>query len=284
MIALPTATSRWTILREETWKLSAFLRRDLLVMLSYRLAFISDWFNLIVQVFIFYLVGKLVRPESLPRYGGDPTTYVEFAAVGIAMASLIQVGLVRVVTAIRSEQMMGTLESLFVTPTSPSTVQIGSVSYDLAYVPLRTILFLALTSALLNTGIDMGGLGPTIGILFAFIPLIWGIGMINAATVLTFRRGGGLVGMFTVIMGLGSSAYVPLEAMPSWLQVVAEKNPLTVALEGARTALLGSGGWSDVTPAILKLLPWAIIAMVLGVYSFRLALHRERRKGTLGQY
>jgi hypothetical protein len=45
-VALP----RFTLVSSEFRKLLAFVRRDLLEMLSYRLAFVSDWLSMIGQV------------------------------------------------------------------------------------------------------------------------------------------------------------------------------------------------------------------------------------------
>ena len=52
--------------------------------------------------------------------------------MGIALsARSCRRNLARVKAAIRGEQVMGTLEMVFLTPTAPTTVQLGSVVYDL---------------------------------------------------------------------------------------------------------------------------------------------------------
>jgi hypothetical protein len=51
-----------------------------------------------------------------------------------------------------------------------------------------------------------------------------------------------------------------------------------------RRALLGDAGWAEVLPTIAILIPLSAVSLVLGVLSFRWALRRERRKGTLGLY
>jgi ABC-type multidrug transport system permease subunit len=287
-VSLPSAQpSRATLsgaLQEEVAKLTAFFRRDLLMALSYRVAFITDWFNLILQVLIFFLVSRLVDASKLPSFGGDPTTYVEFATVGIAVASFMQIGLTRVMGAIRGEQLMGTLETLFSTPTAPTTIQLGSVVYDVVYVPVRTVVFLLLTAAILDVRITLGGILPTVGLLLVFIPLVWGIGMISSAAVLTLRRGDGLVGFAITILIAGSSTYVPLRVMPSWARGLAAINPISTTLDAAREALLGNGGWSATLPAMAELLPLAVVAIAIGILAFRLSLKRERRLGTLGLY
>jgi ABC-2 type transport system permease protein len=125
------APGRWSLFLEETVKLPAFARRDFLVAWSYRLAFVSDALALFLQAFLFYFVGLLVDESKLPEFGGSRVSYMEFVVIGIALAAFVQIGLGRVSAAMRREQMIGTLESILVTPTSPSTIQLGSVVYDL---------------------------------------------------------------------------------------------------------------------------------------------------------
>jgi ABC-2 type transport system permease protein len=269
---------------EEVRKTLAFVRRDFLIAWSYRTAFFSDWLNLFFQIALFSFVGYLVDPALLPSYGGGQVSYVEFVAVGIAVTSFLQIGLSRVVTVIRNEQLMGTLESLLLTPTAPTTLQLGSVMYDIIYIPIRTFVFLALTSLVLGASFDASGLLPAAAILVAFIPVVWGLGMISAAGVVVFRRGLGVVGILTVLLTMTSSTYVPLDAFPAWLQTLARLNPVTLTLTGARDALLGGAGWAEILPTFEVLVPTAAATIALGVVAFRLALRNERRRGTLGLY
>jgi len=282
--AVATPAGRLGTLLSETRKIPAFVRRDFLVNWSYRFAFFSDWVNLVLQVGLFYFVGRLVDPRRLPAFGGTRPTYVEFVTIGIAVASFVQIGLSQVVTAIRNEQLMGTLESLLVTPTAPTTVQLGSVIYEVLYVPVRTVLFFVLVSILLGADLHLTGLGPAAGVLLVFVPVVWGLGMLSAAGVLTFRRGLGVVGLGSILLTATSSTYFPVELLPGWLRPLARFNPITVTLQAMRRALLGHAGWGDVLPAILTLAPAAVVSITVGILAFRLALRREHRRGTLGLY
>jgi ABC-2 type transport system permease protein len=268
----------------ELRKIPAFLRRDLLVLLSYRVAFVSDIVGLLGQILVFYFVGKMVSPDSLPTYGGTEVTYLEFASIGIAIGVFLQIGFERVSTAIRGEQLMGTLESVLMTPTAPSTVQLGSVAFDLVYIPLRTAIFLAAVALAFGIHFDASGILPAIVVLLAFIPFVWGIGIASAGLILTFRRGAGAAGVALIGIGLLSGAYFPLDLLPGWLQAVAEFNPMALAIDGMREALLGGSGWSDVGGILVRLLPLSAVSLVVGLAVFRAALRRERAQGTLGLY
>lgn len=269
---------------EEARKLPAFFRRNFLTTFSYRLAFFADWFNLAIQLVVFSFVGRLVDPTRLPEFGGRRVSYVEFVAVGIALMSFVQIGLSRVMGAIRNEQLIGTLESLLVSPTAPTTLQLGLVIYDFFYVPLRTAIFLFLAAVIFDIQIQLSGTAPALLMLLSFIPFVWGLGVASAAGTLTFRRGTGLVGVGVAALTVLSAAYIPLEVLPGWARTIARYNPFTLALTGTRRVLLGGSGWAEVWSVVRVFMPLSAVTLALGVLAFRWALRRERKLGTLGLY
>ncbi|MGD9570392.1 MAG: ABC transporter permease [Thermoleophilia bacterium] len=271
-------------IREETGKLGAFLRRDLLVAWSYRVDFFSDAAGLIVQVFMFYFIGLIVDPSTLPSFGGDPTTYLEFVAIGIVLGSFVQLALNQVAGAIREEQFQGTLEVLMLTPTRTLTLQLGTLVYDLIYVPIRMIVFLTVISLGFGLDFQASGILPATVVLAAVVPFVWGLGVMAAAAVIAFRRGEGAVALLAGLMTVASGAYFPLSVLPGWIQATAEANPFAVALESMRDAVLGGAGWSDVGPTLALLIPMALVSLAIGYALYAKALRRELRKGTLGDY
>lgn len=269
-------------LRTESRKVVAFLRRDLLEAWSYRTAFLTDAINMALQAVLFFYVGKLVDPRSLPEFGGEPVTYFEFAIIGIAISMVMAVGMFRAAAAFRKEQLMGTLEVLLMTPTSQATIQLGSVLYDLLYVPLRTGLFFLAVALAADVHINSAGILPAIVTLVCFIPFVWGVGILYAGWTITFKVTGG--GILVSLLTLTSGAYFPLEVLPGWIQTLSDVNPLTAAVDTMRDTLLGDAGWSDVGSTLAILLPASLFTLVLGITCFRAALQRERRRGSLGLY
>jgi ABC-2 type transport system permease protein len=268
----------------ELGKLAAFVRRDLLVLFSYRLAFLSDIANLAFQSVTFYFVGRMINPDTLPEYSGEQASYMAFVGIGIALGAFMQIGLGRVVAAIRNEQVLGTLESLFMTPTRPLTIQVGLVVYDLIYVPVRTAVFLAIIMGVFGVRFDLGAVLPSLAVLLAFIPMVWGLGMIGAAAVLTFRRGGGIVGFVAAAVSIASGAYFPLDLFPESFVSILELSPIAVAFEATRNALIGGAGMAETLPDVLYLVGVAVVLLAAGLWAVRAAIERERRMGTLSHY
>jgi ABC-2 type transport system permease protein len=265
-------------------KLGAFFRRDFLIAWSYRMAFVTDAAALMLQAVVFSFMSKLIDPQRLPEFGGHRASYMEFVAVGISLAAFVQLGLGRVAQAIRQEQMIGTLEALLMTPTQPTTIQLGSVVYDLFYIPLRTAAFLVVVAATFGLRFHTAGFIPAVLILLLFIPFVWGLGVLSAAAMLTYRRGGSGVGFIGLLLTLASGAYFPLDVLPSWAQGLARLNPITTAVDGMRAVLIGNEGWGHAGSICLQLAPAAVISLSIGFLAFRMALRRERLRGTLGLY
>ena len=65
-----------------------------------------------------------------------------------------------------------------------------------------------------------------------------------------------------------SNAFVPVDAMPAWMAVVARLNPLTYAIEAMRILVLD--GWRvGVVTSLGVLLLFAAASLTVGTYEFR---------------
>ena len=64
-----------------------------------------------------------------------------------------------------------------------------------------------------------------------------------------------------------SSAFVPVDTMPSWLQPIAEHNPVTTTVDAARALFLGTPAGNDVWLAVVWTV--AIIAVFAPLSAWR---------------
>ena len=201
------------------------------------MAFFSDFANLAAQMLLFFYIGKLVPSNTLPTYGGVQATLRRVRdardrrqRLRPGRADSYQP------SALRQEQMMGTLESLLVTPTAAATVQIGSAVFDLVYMPLRTAVFLGFM--VLFAGVRARG--------FRDPSRRWsscsrssrssgGSASPALRAILTFKRGAGAMSLGALLLGLTSGAFFPLDAAArAGSQTIAEYNPLAIAIEALR--------------------------------------------------
>jgi ABC-type polysaccharide/polyol phosphate export permease len=268
----------------EAAKIPAFVRRDWKIALSYRAVFIGDALALAGQIIVFYFIARLVDPGKLPTYGGTVPSYLAFVSIGLVINLTAGVLLHQVAAQLRQEQLMGTFEALLATPTAGATLQIGSVAYTLIFVPIRAAILLAAIAIGFGLELHVSGVAPSAALLVVFLPFTWGLGLISAAVVVTFRRGASATGFLLTLLGLISGAVFPIALLPPLLQSVAGWNPFAVAIDGVRDALIGGAGWGPALSALAHLAPLSVAGFGIGALCFRAAISRERRRGTLGAY
>lgn len=268
----------------EARKLPAFVRRDWKIALSYRAVFLADVLGLATQVIVFSFVAKLVDPGTLPVYGGTVPSYLAFVVIGLVVNLTAGVLLYTVANALRQEQLTGTMEALLATPTAGATLQLGSVAYTLILVPIRAAVLLTAIGVLFGLDLELSGIAPALAVLICFLPFTWGLGLIAAGLVVTFRRGSNATGIVVTLLGLISGAVFPISLLPPALRTIAEWNPFAISIDGVRDALIGGTGWGAAGETMLRLTPLSLVGLAMGAFVFRWAMARERRRGTLGMY
>jgi ABC transporter DrrB family efflux protein len=71
-----------------------------------------------------------------------------------------------------------------------------------------------------------------------------------------------------------SSAFVPVETMPSWLQGIAEANPFTTMVDAARALFVGTPAGNDVWGAVAWALGITVVFGALSVWRYRHVVSR----------
>ena len=275
---------RGRIMLGEMRKLGAFLRRDFTTAMTYKSAFFGEWIGLAVTAFMFYFTGRLVDAGKLPSYNGHKSSYFEFVLIGMVLGAFIQIALNRVSAVMRQEQFAGTLESLLMTPTGAFTVQFGSVMYDLIFLPIRLVIFIAVFAVAFGLHMEVGGIPQAFVYLVAIVPFVWGLGLITAGLTMTIRKGAAFIGLGVAFLMLGSGAFFPTDVLPGPLARTAPANPMAITMTGMRESLIGGAGWGNIAHDLAILIPVAIFSLVIGNLTFRVGVRRERKRGTLGLY
>ena len=264
-------------------KLGAFLRRDFIDAASYKFSFIFSVVGILFSSATFYFISRMIAPGtvSLAAYGGD---YFSFAMIGIAFSGLLgifQEGLPQVV---RSAQVSGTLEALLVTRTAMPVILFGSSLYSLVFALLRTAVHLALAVAVFGMRIGSVNIPAFLLVLFLTSACFLSIGMLSASFTLVYKLGNPVSWLFGSVSGLLGGMLFPVAVLPPWLRGVSFFLPVTHTLEGLRLSLLSSATFAQVLPSIAALAVFAAVLLPLGFWTFRLAIRKAKRDGTLTHY
>lgn len=258
----------------------AFIVRDALMAVSYRMDFVLRILSIVLTLVALYFVSRLVGEKAaFDDYGG----YYPFAVIGLAMMSFFYTGYRGFSNAIRAEQMMGTLEAMLMTPARISFIVLASSIWGLLWATLTALIYI--TAATIFYGIELhGNIFHAFLILFLTTLIFAGLGIISASFILVFKRGnpmGLFFGAFSMLLG---GVFFPVNELPSWLQKISYILPITHGLDGLRNILLKGQALSDVLPQIVFLMIFAGISVPLSLFCFKKALSIAKRGGTLVQY
>ena len=233
----------------------------------------------------FVLVVSLVQPiiflllftEVFGNVAGDAvnrglpgvsyTTYlVPAIAIQVSLAAAVTSG-VGLVNDIEN----GMFEKVLVSPMNRTAVFVGKTAAEVFRIAVQVAIILGL-GVVLGAEIATGLVGAAgivaIGILFS----LWFVALSNALAVLTRDQESTIIGANLLQFPLLflSSAFLPLAALPEWIQTVAMVNPVTYGVDAARALMLDrdvmtvievtafDGALNSVLPGVAVLLALAL--------------------------
>lgn len=265
-------------------KVLAFVKRDILIQMSYRLFFFLQFLGIFFSVLTFYFIAKMIGDATIPyleSYGGD---YFSFVLIGIAFESYLRIGLSSFSESIRSEQMMGTLEAMLVTPTKVDTIIISSSLWTYIFATFRILIYIVLGVFLFGVNMDNANIFATIIILILTIIYLSSLGIISASFIMIFKKGDPINWVFVSVSALFGGVFYPITVLPFWLQIFSYLLPITYSLRGMRHALLQGYSLWALSPDILALVVFSIMLLPLSILCFRSAVRKAQMEGSLAKY
>jgi ABC-2 type transport system permease protein len=187
-------------------------------------------------------------------------------------------------TALRTEQIRGSLEAIFLTPASRLVVLFGPAVSQLAWAAW---IFVVVGVALwIGFGVTIGPLEAlrAVGVVLVAAPALYAIGALFAAIVLRFGEVSSLVqgvrGLFTAVCGMS----FPIVVLPDWAQTVALSLPPTYLIADLRSVMLAGAELGHVIGDLSILAGMGVVLTLLAIVAFRRTELHARRGGKLAQY
>jgi len=265
-------------------KLFAFIKKDLLVTLSYRFNLLLSLLGIFFSVAMFYFIGRTFSGALSPfiaRYGGD---YFPYVLIGIAVSNFVTVGLSALSQQVRSAQVEGTLEALLTTPTSIFTVLIGNSLWSFITALGSAVVLIAAGFLVIHFEVSLVRAAAAVVVLLLTFLAFLMVGMLSASFVILFKRGdpiGYIFGWSSFLLGV---ILFPVEVLPAPLPLLSRFLPITYAIEAIRELLLVRASFQSVLPLVLALCLFAVVLGPVSVLFFRYAVHRARKDGNLVQF
>ena len=187
-------------------------------------------------------------------------------------------------TSLRTEQVRGSLEAIFLTPASRLVVLFGPAISQLIWA---VWIFVVVGVALwIGFGVTIGPAEAlrALTVIVVGVPALYAIGALFAAVVLRFGEVHALVqgvrGLFTAVCGMS----FPIVVLPDWAQVVALTLPPTYLIADLRSVLLTGSEIGRILGDLAILAGMGVVLAVAAAFAFRRTELHARRGGRLAQY
>jgi ABC-2 type transport system permease protein len=265
-------------------KLLAFIKKDFLIMISYRFDTILQFGKMFVSVFAFYYISMTFSGTMSPyleRYGGS---YFSFVLVGYSVSNFVSVGLDAFSAEIRSAQVEGTLEALLATPTSIYTILVGNSLWSFLEAFVDSIILLMVGIIFFDFQISLTHAVVILFILMLTLVAFLTVGMMSAAFIMIFKQGNPIRYIFGTSSYFLSGIIFPVEVLPAVFQDIAQILPITHTVKALRELLLTDSGYQTIMPYILYLGLFILILSPFSIFFFRYAVKQAKRQGSLMQY
>jgi ABC transporter DrrB family efflux protein len=224
-----------------------------------------------VQPIMFVLLFVYVFGGAISTPGLD---YVDFLIPGIIVQSMTFGGFVTAL-GLAEDLKKGLIDRFRSLPMSRAAVLTGRTLADGATNVVQLAVMLAVGFAVgFRFGTDaasvVAGIALCLLIGYAFSWVFAFIGLTASSPEAANAYG------FTILFPVTfvSSAFVPVDSMPSWLQPIAEHNPFTYMVNAARALFVGTPAGNQVWLAVVWSLAIIVAFGTLSVWRYRHAVGR----------
>jgi ABC-2 type transport system permease protein len=207
-----------------------------------------------------------------------------FVFVGFAMYMWLSGILWGPGTALRTEQMRGSLEAVFLTPTSRLVALFAPPA---AALPILVMTFAVMGVAmwlLFGVALPLDGVLRSLAVVAFALPALYAIGALFAAGVMRFGEIGPIVQLVRGVLVLTCGITFPVVMLPGWAQTVAWVLPPTYIVQDIRAVLLQGLGLGDIAADLLITAGLTVLLAAFAIFTFRLLERSARRNGMLGRY
>ena len=262
----------------------AFIKRDFLSEVSYKLAFMLQYVKVFLSLVIFFFISKLLGDFGAPHlkpYGGN---YFAFVLIGIAFFGYLGISMQGLSRVIRQGQTQGTLEALLVTRTSIPNIIMSSMIYPYIKATFNVAVYLLLGGLIFGVSMANANIVSALTILLLTITSFSGLGILSASFIIVFKQGdpiGWIIGAGSSLLG---GLYYPISILPDWVKKISYLFPVTYSLEGMRLALLKGHPLHQLTSIIFILAAFSVVLLPVSLIVFNYAVRRAKIDGSLNHY
>lgn len=211
------------------------------------------------------------------------TDFIGYIVIGTTVWMWQNIVLWDVGFSLRNEQMRGTLESNWLSPTWRFSYLLGHTGPQIVsmsmFISITALEFGLLFGVKLN-----GSVWMILLMMLAAVPSIYGLGFAFASVVITVKEANAFVFLIRGLVMIFCGITFPISLLPGWMQSFATWLPPTYLIHGMRAAAFSNAGVTELLPDLIPLLLFGVVWLVVGYFAFIWMERRARRTGAIGQY
>jgi len=194
-------------------------------------------------MFLAIFGAGLSKTLATGNFGID---FVQFMYPGIIAMSVMSVAFFSTISTVWDRE-FGFLKEILVAPVSRVAVAFGKTLGATTIASIQALILLIL-APLIGVTINFTAIPQLVIFMLLLAFAISGMGLLISSLMKTTESFGLLMQILIFPMFFISGAFFPLTAVPSWMSVLANVNPLTYGVDALRQILLGN----QVAPTILS--------------------------------
>jgi ABC transporter DrrB family efflux protein len=219
-----------------------------------------------VQPIMFVLLFRYVFGGAIKTPGFD---YVDFLMPGIIVQTMSFGGFVTAL-ALADDMKKGLIDRFRSLPMARSAVLAGRTLADIATNIVSLVIMIAVGllvgfSFNANAVEIVAGIGLLLLFGYAFSWVFAFLGLSSSSP--EAAQALGFMAIFPLTFA--SSAFVPVDSMPDWLQKFAEVNPFTIVVDAMRALWLGADAGNSIAGAVAWSVGITVVFAALAIRSYR---------------
>jgi ABC-2 type transport system permease protein len=247
--------------------------KGLLLKWSYKFDLLTHSIMTILLFIAFtYFVGNAqFSPEGLPP---SLLGFIVFSYTNWAISDMAY--------NLRAEAYQGTLEQWYMSPASPSIVQIGRTLSTFIAATLLTVA----VPLMWTFGIHFLWRWEAVPVFIITLLGVYGFGFVVGGAALIFKQVESLAGMMQNLLLFLTGVFLPVDRFPGWLNSLSLTLPTTEGIIILRRMLLNNEPFSVlwIDGSLLRLIIHSSLYLGMGLIVFAAAERVAKRRGLLGQY
>lgn len=281
-------TAQGVGLRTNLSTMLASARMRLLNLSRYPGQLVTDFVIPIVFAAMPILLGRATGGEQAAAVFEANTgtaNYVGYMIIGSSAFAMVSYAFWHIAYWVRWEMETGTLEALYLTPTSRLWVAGGVALYSLVRSLISATVAYFLGSWILGTDPLQGELLLALVFLLVGAVPLYGVALFFGALVLKLKDANALISLMQWVVSFLMGIFFPIAIFPPAVKLLALAFPPTWMTNGVRSALLGVGYFFGEWYLDLGVL-WAfmLVMPLLGYQVFQQVERGIRRNEGVGQY